>query len=193
MSLPDLFERTRLPLDLAGALTAAPALLPGTGRSLNFNMETQERTQWCWAAVAVSVSRFYQPSSTFTQCRVANLELNTDVCCADLSACNLDNPLETALDKVGHFRDIEFEPLPFADVESEITAVHPVGCRIGWFGGGGHFVVIHGASVDTGGAAMKRWVAVADPLYGPSDYLINNFTSAYRQGAGEWTHSYFTQ
>lgn len=191
MSLPDVFKQSRTPLDLAKVMAAAPELLPGTGTTLPFNMETQKQTQWCWAAVAVSLAQFFQNS--FTQCQVANLVLNTDVCCADPSECNQDNFLEDALSAVGHFRDIVFEPLPFTDVNGEITSNRPLGCRIGWFGGGGHFVIIHGASVDGSGAAVKRWVAVADPLYGPSDYLINKFTSGYRQDTGEWTHSYFTQ
>lgn len=193
MSLPDLFERTRRPLDVAGAMAAAPALLPGVGRTLNFVMETQKQSQWCWAAVAVSVARFYEPSGAFDQCRVANSVLSTNVCCANPAACNDDNFLEDSLAAVGHFRDVEPEPLPFAGVNGEITADRPVGCRIGWFGGGGHFVVVHGASVDGSGPAVRRWVAIADPLYGPSDYLIQKFTSGYRQDTGEWTHSYFTR
>jgi hypothetical protein len=191
-ALPEIFERTRVPLDLSDALAAKPETLPGTGQTLAFNMERQTQSQWCWAAVAVSVSRFYQPSTNITQCRVANLELHTDVCCANPPACNQDNTLDTSLASVGHFLDIQGAPLSFSDVQGEINAGRPLGCRIGWFIGGGHFVVINGTSVDASGGSTKRWVAVADPLYGASDYLIDNFTSAYRQGMGEWTDSYFT-
>ena len=192
-ALPELFERTRLPLDLPTAPEAVPESLPGTGRTLDFRMERQTQSQWCWAAVAVSVTRFYQPSSNITQCRVANRELGTDVCCADPPACNQDNTLDTTLRTVGHLRAFEGGPLSFPPVRDEINAGRPLGCRIGWLDGGGHFVVIHGVSTDQSGASVKRWVAVEDPLFGPSDYLINDFTSAYRQGEGEWTHSYFTQ
>jgi len=200
MSLPELFERTRRPLGLPEALATTggppglnPAALAGQGRTLNFLMETQTQTQWCWAAVSVSVARFYVPSDEVSQCDVANMELGTDACCASPSACNVDNTLETALDRVGHFRDIAFEPLPFSDVQAEIKAGRPLGCRVGWFGGGGHFVVIHGASVEAAGGSVRRWVAIADPLFGPSDYLLVDFTGGYRQGEGEWTHSYFTR
>ena len=201
MSLPEVFERTRRPLGLAAALAAAAesldaglATLPGQGVTLTFNMETQEQSQWCWAAVAVSVTMFYDTSDTVTQCRVANMVLNTNGCCSNPDPCNEDNFLEDALAQVNHFRaPLVFEPLPFSDVEGEINDGRPLGCRIGWFGGGGHFVIIHGVSVDQTSSAVNRWVAVADPLFGPSDYLINNFTSGYRQGEGEWTHSYFTQ
>jgi hypothetical protein len=172
--------------------TAAPALLPGAGTTLTFNMETQEQTQWCWAAVAVSVSKFYETSSTMTQCRVANMVLGQNGCCSNPDPCNVDNYLEKALDEVGHFRNIDSEPLPFDEVDGEMQQGRLLGCRIGWFGGGGHFVVIHSTSTDASGNSLKNWVAVADPLYGPSDYPVDEFTSAYRQ-RGEWTHSYFTQ
>lgn len=202
MSLPEVFESTRRPLPLGEALAKVAAesaeaeleSLPGEGVTLPFDMETQEQTQWCWAAVAVSVAHFYDPSDAVKQCDVANRVLNTNACCADPAACNDDNFLEDALAQVNHFRaPMVFEPLPFSGVENEVNNDHPLGCRIGWFGGGGHFVILHGAAVEQSGAAVKRWVAVADPLFGPSDYLINNFTSGYRQGQGEWTHSYFTE
>lgn len=203
MSLPEMFERTRQPLGLAEALAKAAAetaeagleSLPGEGSTLSFDMEKQTETQWCWAAVAASVARFYDSSDTVSQCEVASRVLNTTGCCADPAACNEDNYLENALAQVNHFRaPLVFEPLPFSDVEDEINAGCPLGCRIGWFGGGGHFVILYGVSTDQSGGSVKRWVAVADPdpHFGPSDYLINNFTSVYRN-KGEWTHSYFTQ
>jgi hypothetical protein len=192
MMFPDLFQRTRRPLTLVQP-QASSADLPGTGVTLPFNMETQEQSEWCWSAVAVSVSRFYQPSSTITQCGLANLELNTDVCCADPSICNQQNTLETSLSQVGHFNDMVFAPLTFDETDTEIDSQRPVGCRIGWFLGGGHFVIIHGIATQSSGGLIKQWVAVADPKFGPADYLIDNFTNAYRQGEGEWTHSYLTQ
>jgi hypothetical protein len=59
----------------------------------------------------------------------------------------------------------------------------PLGVRIGWAGGGGHFVVLDGwigpASVD-----------IQDPWYGHSVYNYSVFTTRY-QGTGAWTDSYF--
>jgi hypothetical protein len=188
---PDLFQRTRRRLSLTQPQASA-ADLPGTGVTLPFNMETQLQSEWCWSAVAVSVARFYQPSSTITQCDLAQLELNND-CCADPSACNQQNTLETSLNSVGHFNEMVFSPLAFDETDNEIDGKRPVGCRIGWFLGGGHFVIIHGTATESSGGSAKQWVAVADPKFGPADYLIGDFTNAYRQGEGEWTHSYLTQ
>lgn len=184
----DLFQRTRRPLDLAQSVADT---LPGIGLTLPFNMETQEQSQWCWSAVSVSVSKFYNPSSAITQCELASQELGAG-CCSNPSACNVDHTLETALQQVGHFNDMMFFPLSFGETETEISSRRPLGCRIGWFGGGGHFVIIHGTAVETSGAFIKQWVAIADPKFGPSDYLIDDFTFSYRQGEGEWTHSYLT-
>jgi len=38
---------------------------------LNFPMQQQKETEWCWAAVAVSVAAFYQGVSP-PQCDVVN-------------------------------------------------------------------------------------------------------------------------
>lgn len=193
MTFPDIFQRTRGPLALPAPSPGAEAL-PGSGRTLPFLMETQEHSNWCWSAVAVSVARFYPPFATIAQCTLASLELNTDVCCTNPELCDVQHTLETSLQQVGHFNDMVFDPLEFAATETEINGERPLGCRIGWFGGGGggHFVVIHGTSRDTSSGSLKQWVAVADPKFGPSDYLIEDFTNAYRQ-EGAWTHSYLTQ
>jgi hypothetical protein len=189
----DLFSRTRRPLNLAVQQPEIFELLPGTGQTLAFQMQTQEQSQWCWSAVAVSVSKFYEASSTITQCALASLELGTHVCCGNPSACNVDHTLETALEQVHHFNDLVHEPLSFERTVAEITHGRPLGCRIGWFAGDGHFLIIHGTSIETSGGGQRMWVAVADPRFGPADYLIDDFTNAYRQGEGEWTHSYLTR
>ena len=194
-SLPEVFEQTRQPLDPAGNMVFNAAAIPGVGQTLSFNMETQLQTEWCWAAVAVSVARFYMPTNLIQQCHVANGEFGRDDCCGGgvFTGCNIPHTLDTALCQVGHLsRPAEENSTLFPQVESEIMNQRPLGCRIGWFDGGGHFVVLHGASTDFSTGSPKHWVAVADPLFGPSDYLIDNFTDSYRQ-EGSWTHSYFTQ
>ena len=89
--------------------------------------------------------------------------------------------------------DMMDSPASFQDVQNEILNGRPLCCGIGWIVGGGHLVVLHGASTDNSGGVVKQWVAVADPKYGPSDYLVEDFTDAYRQGAGQWLTSYFTR
>src|SRR5438552_18028330 len=40
------------------------------GNPIAFTMQTQEQTQWCWAAVSVSVNLYYHATSGQTQCAV---------------------------------------------------------------------------------------------------------------------------
>jgi len=73
-------------------------------------------------------------------------------------------------------------------VQSEIDGKHPLGVRLGWTGGGGHFLVIDG--YDTHVAAPT--ITLADPFYGTSVVVFNSFPANYHGGA-VWSHSYTTQ
>lgn len=53
-----------------GALAAA---------SLNFTMQKQTQTNWCWAAVSASVGNYYGTGS-WTQCGVATAALDRNCC-----------------------------------------------------------------------------------------------------------------
>jgi hypothetical protein len=43
---------------------------PPTPPSNGLRMQYQESNEWCWIAVATSISHFYNPASTWTQCAV---------------------------------------------------------------------------------------------------------------------------
>ena len=159
-------------------------------RRLSFTMQHQQQTQWCWAAVSTSVSVYYDASSTWTQCTVVNAELGQTTCCSSGSsaACNQPWYLDLALMRTGNLTVVSNGTTAFASIRTEIDAGRPLGVRIGWSGGGGHFVVIEGYKPDPG----SERVAVEDPWYGASDLALTAFTSSY-QGTGSWTHSYTTQ
>jgi hypothetical protein len=72
-------------------------------------------------------------------------------------------------------------------VRTEIDGGRPLGVRIGWSGGGGHFVIVEGYK-----PCPEQRVAIDDPWYGASDLTYNAFVSSY-QGTGSWTHSYTTE
>jgi len=63
---------------------------PMCGNPLRFTMQPQQQTQWCWAAVSVSINLFYHPASGRTQCAVANTAMGQTTCCQDGSSaqCN---------------------------------------------------------------------------------------------------------
>ena len=158
-------------------------------RQLSFTMQLQTQSNWCWAATSTSVSHFYWFLSHWTQCSVASAELGrTDCCNATVpSGCNVPWYLDRALTRTDNFVRIT-GPASFADVCSEIDAGRPVGARVGWSGGGGHFMCIYGYSTFLG----QQYVDIDDPIYGKSHLPVADFSSTY-QGSGTWTHTYFTK
>lgn len=158
-------------------------------RQLAFTMQHQQQTQWCWAAVSTSVSLYYDPSSTWTQCTVANAELGQTTCCQNGSsaACNVPWYLNSALQRVGNLNAFSNGATSFTGVRTEVDGGRPLGVRIGWSGGGGHFAVVEGYKPGPG----EQRVAIDDPWYGASDLTYATFVSSY-QGTGSWTHSYTT-
>jgi Papain-like cysteine protease AvrRpt2 len=155
-----------------------------------FQMETQTQTLWCWAAVAVSIDRFFSPTAKQTQCQVAQAVLKSNVkCCANPKPCNKEEHLETALSAVGNLRQAMTRPLDFDEVQEELDAGLPVCARIGWTGGGGHFVTLAGYKrLRSGGIKVH----VADPKWGSSIVEFEEFRASY-MGRGEWTDTFLVK
>lgn len=156
--------------------------------SLRFPIQQQQQSQWCWAGVSASVSRYYVPSSTWTQCRIANQQWGRNDCCGSgaAGACNNPSTLGTALTTVGHFDRQTSAQESLQMLETELVAGRPLCIRVGWSGGGGHFVVASGVEDD-------GFVWVSDPGGGTTSLVAyDTLRTAYR-GSGTWTHSYFTR
>jgi hypothetical protein len=161
---------------------------------LNFTMQTQLEPNWCWAADSTSISHFYNSASPWTQCKVANKELGRTDCCGSGASgpCNQDGYLNTALGITGNLKNWVAGVEPYATVESQINQQAPLGVRIGWSGGGGHFIALTGYFDINFIFFQFQFVTVDDPLYGRSIIPYNTVVSGY-QGSGSWTHSYFTK
>nr|WSY57072.1 hypothetical protein OG999_47670 [Streptomyces sp. NBC_00886] len=161
--------------------------LPEPTARLNFTMETQTQTNWCWAATSVSVARYYDARSTWTQCTVANGELGRNDCCGSGASgpCNVPNVLDAPLRQVGHFDTVTGGTVTRERLQGEIRAGRPVCARTAWQAGGAHFVAITGF-------APGDLIEVDDPVSGVSDVDYDVFTTAYL-GSGSWTHTYFTK
>ncbi|MFO1055890.1 MAG: papain-like cysteine protease family protein [Dongiaceae bacterium] len=155
-----------------------------------FAVQHQQQDNWCWAAVSSSVAGFLAAGSGWTQCKVVNAELGRGDCCGDSANGPCDTPwyLDAALTRVGCFRSMKAGPASFDDLREEVKARRVLCARIGWDGGGGHFVGITGWSIGTSGT---QYLAIEDPFYSHADVTYQGFVSAYRN-AGSWTHSYFT-
>lgn len=184
-----LVDLLRIVVDLRDLVLAPEALLRiFRWHRLDFSMQAQQQTNWCWAAVSTSVALFYDPASTWTQCAVANGELGRNDCCGTGASgpCNVYGFLGSSLNRVGHLASQTGSSSTFATVRAEIDAGRPLGVRTAWSGGGAHFLCIIGYRI------YEQMLAVDDPWYGKSDVDYATFSSSY-QGSGSWTHSYFTQ
>jgi Papain-like cysteine protease AvrRpt2 len=156
--------------------------------SINFSMQPQTQTNWCWSAVSVSTSKFYNSASQWTQCSLANQQLGQSTCCQSggTTACNQAWYLDQALTETDNLDAWQSGTVTQQILEGEIVRRFPVGVRIGWSGGGGHFVIVDGATTS------NSTIHVEDPIYGTSDIAYSTLASSY-QGSGSWTHTYFTR
>ncbi|MTL14594.1 hypothetical protein GL307_24505 [Nocardia seriolae] len=157
---------------------------------LDFQIQRQQQTQWCWAATSASVAAYFDAATPWTQCTVVNGEMGRNDCCgaaASTGVCNQPWYLDRALQRVGHFNQI-MGPMTTLQLGTELTNALPVGARVGWSGGGGHFMALRGRFVSN----AVEYVSVADPWYGDSDVTDDVFRTRY-QGSGTWTHSYKTK
>jgi hypothetical protein len=156
---------------------------------LDFDMQHQTHSKWCWAATSTSVSHFYDPHSKWTQCKVANkIKGRSDCCGAGAGGpCNEGDSLSDALEVVGHLREQIGEPALFSDIAAAIADGHPYCARIAWSGGGAHFMALVGYDGSEG-----RHLTIADPISGVSVYPYEEYEHAYRH-TGTWTDSYSTK
>jgi hypothetical protein len=161
--------------------------LPEPTLRLNFTMQTQTESNWCWAATSASIAQYYDPATTWTQCAVANGELGRNDCCGAGAPgpCNKTNVLDAPLKRVGHFNNMVGGTTTRDTLQQQLRAGRPVCARTAWSGGGAHFVAITGY-------APGDLIEVDDPISGVSDVDYDVFTTSYL-GSGSWTHTYFTQ
>lgn len=157
---------------------------------MRYDMQPQQQTQWCWAAVSASTSTFFDATSTWTQCQLANTEFKQSGCCqADQGgcpACNQPYYLQNALTTTGNFASQTVGAQTIDTILAQLGSGRPVGVRIEWPDGSGHFVMV------TGVGQGLQMLSIDDPLFGHSYISYTAFVSAYR-GNGKWNYSYFVQ
>ena len=160
-------------------------------KTLAFVIEHQQQTEWCWAAVSKSVSTFFDSAAGWTQCAIVNSEMGRSDCCTKGGSpfCNCTWYLERALQRVSKFRNMLNSPSDRLTVRGEVDISNPMGARILWARGGGHFVALYGYDDSDPDHLL---VVVGDPWYGASIVDFDTFTTNYL-GMGSWTHSYFTR
>ena len=185
-------EMTRRPLQLSAKET-----LPrwsGRPARIEFKMQKQCHSNWCWAAVAASIAAYY--GGNVKQCDIANVELHRDDCCnhpcdAANIVFNVTNVLASSLNRLNWFEQCSrFTRADPDRIDEKLAAGQPLCARMVWRDGGGHFVVIVGSWSDVGG---MRMLALEDPFWGPSECSYPGFADHYQLLGGRWIDTYYTK
>jgi hypothetical protein len=176
------------------AVVLGPGACGGrSGPTMPFQVETQQESYWCWAAVTSAVDRYYSPNSFLAQCEVVSQFLPAASACLNPDKNNVPGVLENALSGMGLGTKWNEDRIDFAILQTEIDAGRPVCVAIDWAGGSGvtHFVVLCGYQEWTDGSNILQTVDVADPFYPDSTRTFADFPTFYH-GGGTWSQTYFT-
>lgn len=199
-------DQTRIPLDLTSErVSRKRARRPRGWTKLEFEMQRQCHSSWCWAAVAASVANFYRPAPDISQCHLANIELHRDDCCSvdcQVDDVEFNQPHTLPLNRVGCLdRWVRDERASREQLRRELAAGRPVCARVVWSAGdagngtpagigsaGAHFVAI------VGFLPGADRVAIEDPWLGPTRELsYDQFCTRYTDAHGEWVDTYYTK
>jgi acylphosphatase len=161
------------------------------GVYLGLNEQHQQQTEWCWSATTVSITLFYDPAATWTQCTLVNNKFGQTTCCTNGSsnACNQPGYPDQALTTTGHLASTALGKPSLQTLTNQLEAGHPVSINIQWNGGGGHNPATDG--YDNRDTATPT-IDIQDPWYGQSTQDFNTFPGSYNGGAS-WYESYFTK
>lgn len=175
----------------AGGLQVVGVGASPCSRYLGLNEQHQQQTEWCWSATTVSISLFYNPASTWTQCTLVNQAFGQTTCCTNggSAACNQGWWPNLSLPITGNLNSYTNTSEPLATVMSEIEGGRPISIAIWWYGGGGHNPAIDG--YDNCDPAHPT-IDIKDPWYGTTTQDFNSFPSTYNGGA-TWGNTYFTK
>jgi ABC-type bacteriocin/lantibiotic exporter with double-glycine peptidase domain len=138
----------------------------------------QTYSQWCHAGSIQMIIRAYGNNS-WTQCDIVKKEFNSSSC--------PNNPATTTqlcdgIRRIGYTCTNTNAPLSWSASWNEIASYHPFVVRIGWTGGGGHFMVIRG--VDN---TSPTYVTYNNPLPVGSGSASNWVTYSYMRSNSSWT------
>ena len=138
----------------------------------------QEKSNWCWAAIACSVARYYG-IGTYRQADVAAGLFDAD-------GWNVIAPLDEALAVAGCAGYWSPGRPAFERIGAEIDAGRPLGVCIQWPTGPAHYVLI------TGCFRVTREIYVDDPLHGRSVQPFADFPMTYHGLEAVWRGVYWT-
>jgi hypothetical protein len=161
-------------------------------------MQVQQEDEWCWAAVAVSISCYLDPDSepAWTQATLATKVLQEEGkisaavnCSENPDLCDCPASLTDALTATGNFSQTLAAPLSFASLKQQIDNGMPVCAQIDWFDGGAHAIALDGYRMYTSGAQA---VLVQDPLNQSGFHFYDDLVNDYPPG-GTWAATFLVK
>lgn len=141
---------------------------------------------WCWAASAVAVSKFYNPSSSWEQFQLVEKAYGITGCISKKAPhCDLAHTAEAGLSIVGHFDRSVLGRATFDAVKREIDGGRPLLASIAGANSIGHLVVIYGYT-------STKKIMISDPQKGIYMKQHSQFPHIDEPGA-TWARSVFTK
>jgi Papain-like cysteine protease AvrRpt2 len=163
-----------------------PITPPQDGRLIPVPRLKQCQTEWCWAACAQMVLRYYGDAN-IKQCDIAHKAFPQIGCCNAPATCNqrLSRDEVTQLwQNCGMQRLPYKQAVGFDVLQTEINDSRPVEVGITRPSRGGHLAVVRGWSLTASG----QMVNVADPLFEIGNIPFSWLQKGY--GYGQWSDTW---
>jgi hypothetical protein len=154
--------------------------------TLNFRIQKQSALNLCWAAVTSSISKFYDNSSVYDQCILANNAFKRTDCCTDLSKCDMGWYIQLALTMTNNLRSTQAGVPDIDVIRQEIGNNRIIALTISWSGGGFHDIAIYGVHDDDTVDVADPW-----PSKDPGTVSLTELALFYKD-MGQITSYYLT-
>jgi hypothetical protein len=163
-------------------------------RELTFVQLPQPNAYWCWAAMALSVLKFYKPGNNRLLCGLVNEIFQLKTCCQTPTPTQCLDGYDTgaAMNHLSVLAQTNAGPPDYRLVVAEIDNNRPVAVDITWFAGGGHSLSIYGYLYDNQQQIFA--LRVGDPwqAFGNSWVPYDLFPGCYHGGAS-WSLTHWSK
>lgn len=157
---------------------------------LNLLFEKQQGENWCWAALAKIIYHFYF-GKNIDQKNVAAKLFNVSI--KNLYAIkkikkkyDKNMVLHEALEAVSCFSHWSLGKPTLERIQFEINNGKPICCRVEWYKGNAHYVIVHGYNI------YSKELYIMDSQVGESKISYDDFPKNYRENGGAWTETFWT-
>ena len=161
-------------------------------------IEEQHKTNWCWAATALSIIEYFDPMSRTMQKDIVKTIFGDETTNRGNRAENYLNRSTNLIENIYYnknSRDVADKnfvtnadkTLDFDFLRTEIDNGKPIGMSVGWQGGGGHAIVLSGIEPKT------NKLIINDPWSGLVFISYEDFINDRYSSTGHWRRAFTTQ